>query len=431
MTSDNRADENYAADEDYALRQDRADPLAGFRERFFLPRDAHEQPLIYFCGNSLGLQPRQARDIVLEELDAWARLAVEGHFDSPRPWYTYHEPLAAPMAELVGAEPDEVVLMNSLTVNLHLLMVSLYRPTPKRHKILIDSPVFPSDTYAVKSQLQHHGFDPRAGLIQAVPRPGEETPRTEDVLQLIEDRKGELALVWLSGVNFYTGQALDVPPLVQAAHNAGALFGLDLAHAAGNIPLQLHGWDVDFAVWCTYKYLNAGPGAVGGCFLHRRHATNVNLPRFAGWWGNDPATRFQMQLLPEFMPRPTADGWQVSNPPILSLAPVVASLDMFHTAGLANLRAKSQRLTGYLRWLIERLGSDRYQIITPADASAHGCQLSLYVHDRLRELFTALRAAGVIGDYREPNVIRIAPTPLYNTFHEVWRFAEVLQTFVA
>ncbi|MDA7979878.1 MAG: kynureninase [Pirellulales bacterium] len=418
----------FSADESHAIALDQADPLASYREQFFLPRDPNGDPLIYFCGNSLGLQPKQTREIVTQEMDKWATLAVEGHFQTPRPWYGYQERLAEPMANLIGARPDEVVLMNSLTVNLHLMLVSLYRPTPTRYKILIDSPSFPSDTYAVKSQLVHHGFDPANSLIQARPRSGEETLHLDDLQQLIEDHQHELALVLLGGVNFYTGQAHEIATLAASAHQAGVCFGLDLAHAAGNIPLALHDWGIDFAVWCTYKYLNSGPGSVGGCFLHERHAKDTSLPRFAGWWGNDPETRFQMQLLPEFVPQPTADGWQISNPPILSLAPVASSLEIFEQAGMPKLREKSLRLTGYARWLIERLGSDRYEIITPAEPEQHGCQLSLYVHDRPQELFSALRSAGVVGDFRQPNVVRIAPMPLYNTFHEVWRFVRVLES---
>ncbi len=416
----------FSAEEAFAISLDQADPLASFREEFVLPCNKQGEPLVYFCGNSLGLQPKQAREIVLQELDDWGALAVEGHFDAKRPWYRYHEPLAQPMANLVGALPHEVVLMNSLTVNLHLMMVSLYQPSAARHKILIDAPSFPSDTYAVKSQLRYHGYDPAEALIQARPRQGEETIRYEDLAQQIEDHKEQLALILLGGVNFYTGQVHEMRELAQLAQRLDICLGLDLAHAVGNVPLDLHDWGVDFAVWCNYKYMNSGPGAVGGCFLHERHARNVELDRFAGWWGNDPDSRFQMQLLPEFDPMPTVDGWQISNPPILSLAPVVGSLEVFNRAGMNALREKSLRLTGYARWLIAQQGSDRFQIITPAEDAAHGCQLSLYAHDRPLELFDKLRAAGVVGDFRRPNVIRIAPTPLYNTFHEVWRFANVL-----
>lgn len=333
-----------------------------------------------------------------------------------------------PAARLVGAHPHEVVCMNSLTVNLHLMMATFYRPTKDRFKILMEEPAFPSDTYAVKSQIAHHGFDANAGLLLARPRTGELTVRAEDIDALLEKHGEEIALVLFAGVNFFTGQLFDIARLASAAHARGCMVGIDLAHAIGNVPLALHDWDVDFAVWCSYKYLNSGPGAVGGAFVHERHATNRDLPRLAGWWGNDPATRFQMQLLPEFVPVPSADSWAVSNPPIFSLAPLRSSFAIFDEAGgIAALRAKSVQLTGYLEFLLDQIGSAQFTVITPRQANERGSQLSILAHEHPKELFAKLEGAGVKCDFREPNVIRAAPTPLYNTFHEVWRFAKLLR----
>ncbi len=415
-----------AAAESQAHELDARDPLAHFRERFERPRGPDGRELIYLCGNSLGLMPRRAREIINEELDDWARLAVEGHFHAKRPWFPYHERLRAPGARLVGALPHEVVFMNTLTVNLHLLMVSFYRPTPQRFKILIEEPAFPSDIYAVRTQLRTHGFDPDTALIVARPQTGENLLRPEDIEQLIEREGRQLALVLLGGVNFFTGQVLDIPRLTAAAHRAGAIAAFDLAHAAGNIELRLHDWNVDFAAWCTYKYLNSGPGAIAGAFVHERHVRNAALPRFGGWWGNDPATRFRMHLEPEFKPVASADAWQVSNPPIFSLAPVLASLEIFDEAGMTALRAKSLALTDFLRGLIDQLPSDRYTVITPRDPAQRGSQISLLVLQRPRELHNELQADGVVCDFREPNVIRVAPAPLYNSFHDCYRFARVL-----
>jgi kynureninase len=328
---------------------------------------------------------------------------------------------------MVGAKPVEVICMNSLTVNLHLMMATFYRPTKSRFKILMEDPAFPSDTYAVKTQLRHHGFDPKEALILAPARRTEFNVRTEDILDLIEKHRRDLALVMIAGVNFFTGQLFDIETITSAAHKQGITVGVDLAHAVGNVPLGLHDWNVDFAVWCSYKYLNAGPGAVAGAFVHERHATNTGLPRLAGWFGNDPNTRFRMHLEPEFIPVPTADGWQVSNPPILAMAPLRASLAVFDDAGgMAPLRDKSVRLTGYLEFLLQQLGSKRFTVITPSDQAWRGCLLSILVHEHPKKSFDKLEAAGVKCDFREPNVIRAAPTPLYNTFHEVWRFAGIL-----
>jgi kynureninase len=354
---------------------------------------------------------------------------VDAHLGAKTAWYTYHEPLREPTARIVGAKPVEVICMNSLTVNLHMMMATFYQPTKSRFKILMEDPAFPSDTYAIKTQIRHHGLNPKDALVLASARKGESTVRTEDVVDLIEQNRDSLAIVWLAGVNFFTGQLFDMPTITKTAQKHGIVAGFDLAHAVGNVPLAMHDWNVDFAVWCTYKYLNAGPGAIGGSYLHERHATNTKLPRLAGWFGNDPNTRFQMQLEPEFIPVASADAWQVSNPPIFSMAPLRASLSIFDDAGgVKRLREKSENLTGYLEFLLSSLGSKRYSVITPADANARGCQLSILANEHPKELFKELQAAGVKCDFREPNVIRVAPTPLYNTFHEVWRFAKILSS---
>jgi kynureninase len=410
---------------------DAADPLARYREQFHIPRRAGGKPVIYFCGHSLGLQPKAVRGLIEQELDDWANLGVEGHFKERTPWYSYHELFREAGARLVGARPGEVVMMNSLTVNLHLMLATFYRPTPGRHKILTDGPAFPSDLYAVQTQIRHHGFDPREGLLTINPRPGEQTLRMEDFEQVLAERGSETAVVMVNGVNFFTGQRLDLERIAAAAHRWGCVMGADLAHAAGNVPLHLHDWQIDFAVWCNYKYLNSGPGAIGGCFVHERPGRDLGLPRLAGWWGNDPATRFRMQLQPEFVPQPGADGWQVSNPPILSMVPLRASLALFDAAGMPALRAKSERLTGYLQYLLDCLPAGRFETITPRDAAQRGCQLSILVHDRPTELMRKLGEAAVVCDFREPNVIRVAPVPLYNTFHEVWKFVQILGQQVA
>lgn len=418
----------FALDEGGARELDAGDPLARFREAFYIPHATPGQPLIYLAGNSLGLQPRAAAGLVNDELDDWAQLAVDAHFDGKTPWYRYHEVVRTPLARLVGAQPAEVVAMNSLTVNLHLMMVSFYRPTRQRYRILIEHPAFPSDLYAVKTQIAHHGFDPDEGLIEMRPRDGEVIVRMEDLEERIFRDGGQIALVLMSAVNYFTGQLYELPRIVAAGHRMGCVVGFDLAHAAGNVPLALHEWDVDFAAWCSYKYLNSGPGAVAGCFVHERHASNRALPRFGGWWGNDPDTRFRMHLESEFVPLPTADGWQLSNPPILALAPLRASLALFDEAGMPALREKSVRLTGYLDYLIQQLGSDRIEVLTPAGADVRGCQLSLRIRGGGRDVFRALSDAGVVCDFREPDAIRVAPVPLYNTFTEVWKFAEVLKS---
>jgi len=418
---------NFSTDEDFARQLDSEDPLRHFREKFYLPLHKDGQPLIYFAGNSLGLMPRSVRELVDEELDNWAKLGVDAHHATGTPWYTYHEAVREPTARLVGAKPLEVICMNSLTVNLHLMMATFYRPTKARFGILMEEPAFPSDTYAIKTQIAHHGLDPKDALILARPRKGEFTIRTEDVVDLIDKHAEQLAVVILAGVNFFTGQLFDIAEITAAARKHGIIAGFDFAHAIGNVPLLLHDWNVDFAVWCSYKYLNAGPGAVAGAFVHERHATNTKLPRLAGWFGNDPNTRFRLHLEPEFIPVPSADGWQISNPPIFSMAPLRASLAMFDEAGgMEPLRAKSERLTSYLEFLLKQNASKRFTIITPSSPNERGCQLSILAHEHPKELHNELIAADVKCDFREPNVIRVAPTPLYNTFHEVWRFAQTL-----
>jgi kynureninase len=417
----------FSTDEQFALKLDTEDPLRVFRDKFHLPLGEDGKPLIYFAGNSLGLMPKAARAIVEEELDNWAKLGVDAHHATGIPWYTYHEALREPTARLVGANPLEVICMNSLTVNLHLMMATFYRPTKSRFKILMEEPAFPSDTYAIKTQIAHHGLDPRDALILARPRKNEFTIRTEDIVDLIEKHADQLAVVMLAGVNFFTGQLFDIEKIAAAARKRGVVAGFDLAHAIGNVPLSLHDWNVDFAVWCSYKYLNAGPGAVAGVFVHERHATNRKLPRLAGWFGNDPNTRFRLHLEPEFVPVPSADGWQISNPPIFAMAPLRASLKIFDDAGgMEALRAKSIRLTGYLEFLLTENGSKKFTVITPREPDARGCQLSILAHEHTKELLKELEAEAVKCDFREPNVIRVAPTPLYNTFHEVWRFARIL-----
>jgi kynureninase len=418
----------FSAAEDFAFQLDREDPLRRFRDKFHLPAGKDGKPLIYFAGNSLGLMPKSARPIVEQELDDWASLGVDAHMKAKTPWYSYHETLREPMARLIGAKPNEVICMNSLTVNLHLMMATFYRPTQSRFRIVMEEPAFPSDTYAIKSQLAHHGLNPKEALILARPRTGEFTVRLEDVESTIQQHAKEIALVVIGGVNFFTGQLFDIPRITSTAQKQGIVVGIDLAHAIGNVPLAMHDWNVDFAVWCSYKYLNAGPGAVAGAFVHERHATNPNLPRFAGWFGNDPNTRFRLHLEPEFVPVPSADGWQISNPPILSMAPLRASLAIFDEAGgMEPLRAKSIKLTGYLQFLLSGAGEQgRFKLITPHEPHARGSQLSIQVQEHPKELFGKLEAADVKCDFREPNVIRAAPTPLYNSFHDVWRFAKIL-----
>ncbi len=410
-----------------ALALDAADPLRPFRNEFLVPRH-RERDQVYFVGNSLGLQPRGARAQVLEVLDKWAGEAVEGHFSGPTAWMNYHGLVREPLARLVGAQPGEVVAMNTLTVNLHLMMASFYRPTRERPAILIEAGAFPSDRHAVESQIRLHGFDPATDLIEVQPDEAAGTLSMDAIAAAIEQHGPRLALVLWPGVQYRTVQAFDLAAITRLAHAQGAVAGLDLAHAVGNLPLSLHDDGADFAVWCHYKYVNAGPGAVAGCFVHERHGAS-NLPRLAGWWGHEAATRFRMA--PEFVPSAGAEGWQLSNPPVLALAPLRASLEQFDRAGgMAVLRAKSEKLTGFLDSLVRRRLGDVLEIITPAEPARRGAQLSLRVaggRERGRELFDYLRDTGILGDWREPDVIRISPAPLYNRYSDVLRFVEEVE----
>jgi kynureninase len=412
----------FEATKEFAAAQTACDSLRAFRERFHIPKMANGSDCVYLCGHSLGLQPKSAREYVEQELEDWAQLGVEGHFQARNPWMPYHEILSAPISRLVGALPIEVVGMNSLTVNLHLMMVSFYRPTSKKNKILIESNAFSSDQYAVKSQIQYHGYDPGESLIELKPRSGETSIRTEDIEERIACDGDKIALVMLGGVNYYSGQAFDFCRITEAGHAKGCVVGFDMAHAAGNLLLKLHDWDIDFAVWCSYKYLNAGPGAIAGCFVHERHARESHLPRFAGWWGHDKENRFRMP--PDFAAIPGAEGWQLSNPSILSAAALRASLDIFDEATMQRLRGKSEQLTGYLEFLLDQSWSKNFSIITPRDSSHRGAQLSLRLSENGRAVCDALAKEGIICDWREPDIMRVAPVPLYNTFSDVHTFAE-------
>jgi kynureninase len=416
---------SFEATLDWARAQDAADPLRTFRDEFLIPpHEGHES--VYFCGNSLGLQPRAVREAVSAELDYWGELGVEGHFKGRLPWMDYHEFVRDDLAAVVGARPVEVVAMNTLGVNLHLMMVSFYRPTAERPAILIEGGAFPTDRYAVESQIRFHGFDPATALIELQPDEANGTTSLAAIERALNEHGSRIALVMLPGVQYRTGQAFDLKVIAELGHRHGCVVGFDLAHAVGNLPLQLHDSGADFAIWCSYKYLNSGPGAVGGAFVHERHATAA-LPRFAGWWGHDKTTRFQMG--PEFQPTAGADGWQLSNPPILALAPLRVSLQIFRRAGIAALREKSLQLTGYLEWLVQTQLSDVLQVVTPAEPERRGAQLSIRViagREQGRALFEYLMNHGIIGDWREPDVIRISPAPLYNRFADCLAFAEAV-----
>jgi kynureninase len=411
---------------DHATGMDAQDSLATYRSEFHLPVAANGQPQTYFCGHSLGLQPRRARDYVLEELREWEKHAVEAHFNAVRPWLSYHERLTPGLALLAGALPSEVVAMNSLTVNLHLLLASFYRPTPERYKILIERSAFPSDRYAAVSQIQWHGFDPRTALIEVGPRAGEELVRTEDIEAILQRDGATIAAVMLPGVQYLTGQCFDMAEIVRLAHRQGCLVGFDLAHAIGNVPLALHDWNADFAVWCSYKYLNSGPGAIGGAFVHERHHA-ATLPRLAGWWGHDKASRFAMPE--QFNPIRGAEAWQLSNPPILAAAPLLSSLELFTRAGMPALRDKSLRLTAYLEQLLRERASQQVTILTPQDSAARGAQLSLRLNmtrEQAKHVHAQLAARDFICDWREPDVLRVTPAPFYNTYKEVWMLVDTL-----
>jgi kynureninase len=407
--------------EDYAIAMDARDPLAIYRQRFCFPKSASGGDCVYLCGHSLGLQPKSAGKYIEQELKDWADLGVEGHFQARNPWMPYHRLLADQTAALLGAEPAEVVVMNSLTVNLHLMMVTFYRPAGSRHKILIERGAFPSDRHAVSSQIAFHGYDPATALLELAPRPGEFCIRDEDIASMIDEHGDSVALILLGGVNYATGQAFDIASITKSGHGKGCVVGFDLAHAAGNLPLRLHDWGPDFAVWCSYKYLNGGPGCPGGCFVHQRHA-HSDLPRFTGWWGHDEKTRFEMG--PSFQPMSGAEGWQLSNPPILALAPLRASMEIFHEAGMERLRAKSRSLTGYLEFLLDQHASEKFSIVSPREPARRGAQISIRLPHHGRALCERLAAAGVIGDWREPDTFRVAPVPLYNSYEDVYKFVK-------
>lgn len=413
---------------DYAIQLDQNDPLAKYRGQFHIPKDKKGKELIYLCGNSLGLQPKSTKQYIDQELTDWANLGVEGHMEAKNPWLPYHEFLTNKMAKIVGAKPIEIVVMNTLTANLHFMMVSFYKPTKTRYKILIEADAFPSDKYAVESQLRHHGYDDKEGLIRWHSREGEELARMEDLEEILEKHGHEIALVMIGGVNYYTGQFFNLKKITKLGHNHGCVVGFDCAHGAGNVQLNLHDSGADFAVWCTYKYLNSGPGSLSGCFVHERHAYDKELNRFTGWWSHNKSTRFNMRH--EFDVLSGAEGWQLSNPPILSMAAIKASLDMFDEVGMEQLTQKSKNLTGYFEFLIHELENDNIKIITPKNPNNRGCQLSIQVKNANKELHHKLTQTGVISDWREPDVIRCAPVPMYNSYQDVYHMVSKLKALL-
>ena len=417
---------NYRFSEDFAREMDDKDPLKGFGTRFYFPKvDGREA--IYFCGNSLGLQPKSAQAYIQKELDNWADMAVDGHFHGEDAWYHIRKKSKPALAEIVGAHEHEVVAMNNLSSNLHFLMVSFYQPTKQKFKIITEAGAFPSDMYMLETQVKFHGLDPNQTIVELKPRDGEHILRTEDILKTIAENQNQLALVMMGGLQYYTGQVFDMKAITAAGHAAGAKVGFDLAHAAGNVPLHLHDWGVDFATWCSYKYMNSGPGNISGIFVHERHAESPDLPRFAGWWGHDEGERFKMEK--GFKPMFGADGWQLANSNVIALAAHQASLDIFMEAGMERLRQKSELLTGYLEFLLQEINGERgvIEIITPKNTNERGCQLSLLVKKGGKAVFDELYQNAIVGDWRNPNVIRIAPTPLYNSFMDVYRFARILE----
>lgn len=416
---------NFENTPDFAKKLDTEDELVSYRDKFYIPKDKDGNNLIYFCGNSLGLQPKTTKAYINQELDDWAEFGVEGHFHAKNPWLKYHELLTDKMAKVVGAKPIETVVMNTLTANLHFMMVSFYQPTKTRYKVLIESDAFPSDKYAVESQIKHHGFDSNKGLVFWKPRKGEELLRYEDLEAILKSQGDEIALIMVGAVNYYTGQYFNLKKIAELGHSYGCMVGFDCAHGAGNVALNLHDSGADFAVWCTYKYMNSGPGSLSGCFVHEKHAYNKDLNRFAGWWSHNKQTRFNMRQ--EFDVLPGAEGWQVSNPPILSMAAIRASLDIFDEVGMEKLTKKSKKLTGYLEYLINQLQHKRIKIITPSNPEERGCQLSIQVKNADKSLHKKLTEAGVVTDWREPDVIRCAPVPLYNSFTDVYEMVEKLK----
>jgi kynureninase len=415
----------------FAQQLDANDPLKHFRDQFYIPL-INGKESIYFTGNSLGLQPKTTQDYVLNELEDWANFGVEGHFHARKPWMPYHEIFPTQLAKIIGALPEEIVVMNQLTVNLHLLMVSFYRPTKQRYKIICEAKAFPSDQYAMESQVKYHGLNYKDAVIEVSPRDGEYALRTEDILSTIKQHGDTVALVLFGGVNYYTGQFFDIKKITEAAHTVGAIAGFDLAHAAGNVKLELHNWDADFACWCSYKYLNSGPGGVSGIYINQKHIADTSIPRFAGWWGHTKDTRFKMEK--GFEPIPTAEGWQLSNAPILSMAAHKASLDIYEAAGMDNLIAKGKLLSDYLFFILDEInaGSAKklIEVITPRNDSEKGCQVSMLMLEKGKEVFEALKQNGVLADWREPNVIRVAPVPLYNTFTDVFTFGQIVKTIL-
>ena len=415
----------------FARSMDEKDPLRNFRNKFFIPQH-NGKDCVYFTGNSLGLQPKATSQYVQQELDDWATMGVEGHFQAKNPWMPYHEIFPKQLSKIVGCKQNEVVVMNSLTVNLHLLMVSFYKPTKQRYKIICEAKAFPSDQYAFETQVKYHGYDPGDAIIEVSPGEGEYHLRSEDIISTIKKHADSVAVVLFGGVNYYTGQYFDLQTITETAHSVGAFAGFDLAHAIGNVKLDLHGWNVDFACWCSYKYLNSGPGGVAGVYIHEKHTVNTELPRFAGWWGYTKETRFKMEK--GFEPIPTAEGWQLSNAPILSMAAHKASLDIFDEAGMDKLHEKRNMLSDYLLFIIEddniQAGEKIIEVITPKEESARGCQVSMLMLKRGKEIFDELTKQGVIADWREPNVIRVAPVPLYNSFEDIYRFGEIVRTTI-
>jgi kynureninase len=416
---------------EFARQLDSEDKLNKYRDEFIFPK-VNGKKVIYFTGNSLGLQPKRTKAYVDEVMDDWANLAVEGHFYAEKPWWDYHERFAKPLGKIMGALPSEITVMNTLTVNLHLLMVSFYRPTKKRYKIICEEKAFPSDQYMFQSQVNFHGYKADDALVEIKRRDGEHNIRTEDVLAKIKEVGDELALVLIGGVNYYTGQVFDMKTITAAGHEAGALVGWDLAHAAGNIKLELHDWDVDFASWCSYKYMNSGPGNASGCFVNEKHHNNRDLPRFAGWWGHNKERRFKME--PTFDPADGAEGWQISNIPILSLAPYLASVEMFDEIGMDAIIEKRDKITSYLEYVLHEIDKEvdgSFEIITPTNLAERGCQLSVLLHGQGRNLFDYLMKNGVITDWREPNVVRFAPVPLYCSFEDMYNFGQILKSGIA
>lgn len=410
---------------DFAIKMDQNDELKSYRDSFHFPVDSNGNKILYFTGNSLGLQPKTTKEAVEQELDDWANFAVEGHFKAKNPWMPYHELLTNDMAEIVGAKPEEVVIMNSLTANLHFLMISFYNPTKKRFKILIESDAFPSDRFAVKSQLKLHGFDPKNDLIEWSPRVNENLLRIEDLQEIIKKNGDEIALILVGGVNYYTGQLLDLKKIAKIGHSKGCKVGIDLAHGVGNVNLKLHESGIDFAAWCTYKYLNSGPGSLGGIFVHNKHKKNKSLKRLTGWWGQNKSKRFKMRE--ELDISNGAEGWQLSNPAILSMAAIKASLELFRKVGMNKLRMKSINLTGYLEYLILQMNNKNIDIITPKDPNQRGCQLSIKLNNSNKILHENLRLNNVITDWRDPNVMRCAPVPFYNSYQDVYNFVKILR----